>query len=183
MYLPFVPEYPQVNFQVLRPSRARLVAGDIFTMRLPDGRYIFGRVVRTDASCFGPGCKLVYVFRHESHDPTPPARLLVKDLLIAPATINRLGWSRGYFMTVGSRPFEDGERLPIHFFLELRRGRWGRRLYVDEDGRSVGRPPRGTPVGTAGLGNYRTLDDDVSRALGIPLAPEPNPRISALRGQ
>lgn len=168
-----MPDYPPANFQHLRPSRARLTPGDIFIMRIPDGRYLFGRVVRTDANCVAPGCILVYVFRYLSHEPVPPPRLPVSDLLIPPATVNRLGWSRGYFMTVGRRPFEDGERFPVHYFDdEPRRGRWGKRRFVNEDGEPVGRPPRGAPVGTAGLGNYRTVDDDVSRALGIPLAPQ-----------
>ncbi len=176
--------YPPVNFQRQRPSRARVMSGDIFTMRIPDGRFLFGRVVKTGAKCFGPNCILVYVFRYLSAEPVPPRRLQVEDLLIPPVTINRLGWSRGYLMTVERRPFEEGERWPVHYFeLADERGRWGRRRYVDEDGESVGRPPRGRLVGVAGLGNYRTLDDDVSRALGIPLVPEPDPRLAALLGR
>jgi hypothetical protein len=166
-----MPEYPPVNFRRLRPSRTRLAAGDIFTMRLPDDRYLFGRIVRTDAHCFAPGCILVYVFRYLALEPVPPPVLRVKDLLIPPATINRLAWSRGYFMNVGRRGFGDGERLSVHYFEDIRRGRFGRRLYVNEDQEQVGPPPRGTLVGYAGLGNYRTIDDAVSEALGIPIAP------------
>ncbi len=166
-----MPEYPPVNFQMQRPSRAKLHPGDIFTMRIPDGHYLFGRVVRTDAECFAPGCILIYVFRYLSDSPTVPARLLVKDLLIPPKTMNRLGWSRGYLMTLERRPFADGERMPVHYFKERRRGPNGEPLltFVDEDRQPLGEPPMGTMVGWAGLGNYRTLDDDVSRALGIPL--------------
>jgi hypothetical protein len=167
-----MPAYPPTNLQQLRPSRSRLVPGDIFTMRIPDGRYLFGRVVRTDAHCFAPGCILVYVFQYLSVEPVPPSRLNVGDLLIPPATVNRLGWSRGYFMTIDRRPFEDGERLPVHYFRDLRRGPSGQALYVNEDRQSVGSPPAGTLVGMSGLGNYRTVDDDVSRALGIPPAPD-----------
>jgi hypothetical protein len=154
-------------------------------MQILDGRYLFGRVVRTDANCFAPNCILVYVFKYLSETPTPPARLLVSDLLIPPQTINRLGWSRGYLMTVERRPFEQGERMPVHYFKELRdapgwTGRLsrlhGRRepavFYVDEDRMPLKPPPAGTPSEWQGLGNYRTLDDMVSTALGIPLAPE-----------
>jgi hypothetical protein len=168
-----MPDNPPANFQQLQPSRTPLTTGDIFTMRIPDGRYLFGRVVRTDAHCFASGCILIYIFRYLLDAPVPPPRLLVSDLLVPPATVNRLGWYRGYFMTVRRRPFEDGERFPVHYFDDApRRGRWGTRRLVNEDGEPVGRPPRGTPVGTSGLGNYRTVDDDVSRALGIPLAPD-----------
>lgn len=163
-----MPMFPPVNFQRRQPSRARLAAGDIFTMQIPDGRYLFGRVVRTDANCFAPGCILVYVFRYLSHEQMPPPRMLVEDLLIPPATINHLGWSRGYFVTVQRRSFETGERLPVHYFEEVMR--WNRRQYVDEDRKPLGDPPSGLLVGDAGLGNYGTIDDAVSRALGIPVA-------------
>ena len=165
-----MPEYPPVNFRMQRPSRAKAHPGDIFTMQIPDGRYLFGRVVRTDADCFAPGCVLIYVFRYLSDSPTAPARLPVTDLLIPPQTINRLGWSRGYLMTIGRRPFDDGERAPSHYFEDIRRSESGEPLLVDEDRRPVGHPPDGTMIGSSGLGNYRTLDDEVSRALGIPLA-------------
>lgn len=178
-----MPGYPPVNLQVQRPYRARLHPGDIFTMQIPDGHYVFGRVVRTDAACFGPKCTLVYVFRYLSRDATPPERLLVTDLLIPPATINRLGWSRGYMVTVANRAFGEGERMPVHYFRDSETPkRFRRRRFLDEDHLPVGRPPRGTLVGGAGLGNYRTLDDAISRALGIPLAPEPDPRLAALLG-
>lgn len=166
-----MPEYPPVNFRTLQPSRSRLHAGDVFAMQIPDGRYLFGRVVRTDANCFAPGCILVYVFRYLSDAPRPPRRLYVEDLLIPPATINRLGWSRGYLMTVERRPFEDGERMPIHYFMERR---YGGIRFLDEDRHPLGQPPEGTKVGWSGLGNYRTLDDDVSKALGIAPVPDTN---------
>jgi Immunity protein 26 len=162
---------PPTNFQQLVSSRARPEPGDVFTTQIPDGRYLFGRVIRTDARCFGPGCILVYVFRYLSDEPVAPARLLLSDLLIPPAMVNRLGWSRGYFMTIERRPFLEGERFPTHYFEDGRRGRFGKRLYVNEDNEPVDPPPRGYPVRMMGLGNYRTVDDEVSDALGIPVAP------------
>jgi hypothetical protein len=38
-----------VNLKLLRPSRKRLAAGDIFVMLPPDGKYLFGRVISTEA--------------------------------------------------------------------------------------------------------------------------------------
>lgn len=35
----------QTNLQFLCKSRKRLNAGDVFAMQLPDGRYLFGRVI------------------------------------------------------------------------------------------------------------------------------------------
>jgi len=166
-----VPSHPPTNLQLLAPSRRNVREGDIFTMQLPDSSYLFGRVVRTDADCFAPGCILIYIFSYRETAPLPPRGLLVRDLLIPPRTINRLGWSRGYFQTIGNRAFEDGERLAIHYFKPNVR-RTGGPEYVDEDGRSLASPPDGVPVGSSGLGNYRTVDDEISDALGIPPAPE-----------
>ena len=145
--------------------------------------------MRTDARCFGPSCILIYIFRHRSEASVPPPRLLIRDLLLPPRTINRLGWSRGYFLTVAHRPFEDGERMPVHYFKQERSrpdpesfvDRYIKRKrsrpngepfveFVDEDQQPTGHPPAEALVGWAGLGNYRTVDDEVSIALGIPLA-------------
>jgi len=158
---------PLVNFRNLGASRPRLAPGDVFVMQIPDGTHLFGRLVRTDASCFGPNCVLVYVFSYRSPSPEPPPQLLVQDLLIAPVCVNRLGWSRGYFRRVGHRPFRAGERLAQHYFKDSQRQR-----FVEEDRRPLPTPPPGTLVGQSGLGNYRTLDDQVSDALGIPRVPD-----------
>ncbi len=159
-------------------------------MQMPDGRFLFGRVVRTLTR--SDRLALVYVFRYLATGPIAPARLLVSDLLIPPATINRIGWSRGFLSTIDNRPFEAGERLTTHYFRGLDpepsagqgRSRIRRALgrflpqrgidaaFEDEDGQPLGQPPPGTPIGEAGIGNYRTLDDQVSTALGIPLAPD-----------
>lgn len=161
------------NFQQLKPYRRKLLPGDIFVMQLPDRQYLFGRVVRVDANCFAPNCILIYIFRYRSDQPEPPSRLLVIDLLIEPQLVNRLGWSRGYFVTVDNRPFERGERLEINYFRDsVRSGPSGEPLYVDEDRRPVGNPPPEQLVGPKGLGNYLTVDDAVSKALRIPLAPD-----------
>jgi Immunity protein 26 len=167
--------YPPANFLPQRPYRKKLHPGDIFTMRLPDGRYLFGRVVRTDADCFGPTCILVYVFRYLSESNSPPDRLLVQDLLVPPQLVNRLGWSRGYFETIGNRPFADGELMPVHYFRRVRHRDLAEPpviTYIDEDQKAVPQPPDGVLVGGAGLGNYRTVDDAIAVALGIPVAPE-----------
>jgi hypothetical protein len=141
-------------------------------MQLSDGSFLFGRVVRTDANCMGPNCYLVYVFRHRSAQPDPPPRLLVRDLLIAPFLINRLGWSRGYLTTIENRAFEEGELLAVNHFRDaILRDRPPDDQFVNEDGQPVPPPPAGQPVGWFGLGNYRSLDDAVSTALAIKLAP------------
>lgn len=155
------------NLNVLRPSRKRVVAGDVFVMQPPDGRYLYGRVISTQASWGASvAANLIYVFKTRSDTKTVPHRagLGTDRLLIEPAVINRLPWSRGYFETVANLPFAAGEVLEQHCF-EDSGGR-----YFDEAGRQL--PQRIEPCGFRGLHSFRTIDDLVSKALGIPLAPD-----------
>lgn len=152
------------NLQVLAPSRRAPRAGDIFVCR-PAGRgYFFGRVVRTDAKIkYMSDSILIYVFAIESESKVPPERLSIMRLLIPPLMTNRLPWSRGYFEFVANRGFELGERLPIHCFYSAAFGR-----LFDDDGNELDKKVE--PCGLSGLDSYRTIDDAISRALGIPLA-------------
>ena len=160
------------NLQILKPSRKAPRAGDIFVCRPAGRRYLFGRVVATDAMIASmENCILVYVFTVESETKTPPERLSAMKLLIAPLMTNRLPWSRGYFETVAHRGFEPGERLPMHCFEEpLRKPT----RYWDEYNHEL--RARLEPCGIHGLHSYRTIDDAVSDALGIARVPMDLPR-------
>lgn len=158
-----------MNLRILRPSRKRLVAGDVFVMLPPDDRYLFGRVISTAAQ-WGAGpsvtANLIYVFKVRSESKTVPNRseLLADRLLFAPVVINRLPWSRGYFETIANLTMGVDEALPIHCF------RFSSGRYFDENGRELSGPTE--PCGEGGLHSFRTVDDLVSEALGIPLAPD-----------
>jgi len=78
---------------------------------------------------------------------------------------NRLPWSKGYFEFVENRSLGPTDVLPQHCFKDD--VRWG---YRDERGDRLERPVE--PGGEWGLHSYRTIDDEISKALGIPLAPE-----------
>jgi hypothetical protein len=140
-------------------------------MGLPDDTYLFGRVISTAARwTLAEGSEttnLVYVFSHRSASKAMPdrAHLRSDQLLIPPQLINRLGWTRGYFETVGHLAFADGEVLPVHCF-EQGSGRSPR--WFDEHANELCEPV--SPVGVWGGGNYKTLEDEVCRALGIPVA-------------
>ncbi len=157
------------NLQILAPSRKAPKAGDIFVCR-PIGRgYFFGRVVATDARIRTmQDCTLLYVFRIESETKTPPERLSVMQLLVSPLMTNRLPWSRGYFETVAHRALEPGERLPVHCFHDLSFKRYER--YWDEYNHEL--PGKKVPCGTYALDSYRTIDEAISDALGIPRVSE-----------
>jgi hypothetical protein len=157
------------NLQVLRgralkPQRE----GDIFAMLLPDGQYLFGRVIRANLPIERapmPTANLVYIYRVRSSRKEPPIADLRPDaLLLPPGFINRMPWTRGYFETVANEPLDVDDLLPIHSFRDHLRHR-----FVDLDGHPQETPIE--PVGVWGLMSYRMLDDLISRALGIPEAP------------
>jgi hypothetical protein len=77
---------------------------------------------------------------------------------------NRLSWSRGYFETVAHRNLEDDVLHPHCFYS------YNFRRYFDEYRNEL--PERIEPCGIFALRSFRTIDDAVSEALGIPLAPD-----------
>ena len=161
------------NMRVLKPSRKKVHVGDVFAMQMADEGFVFGRVVSTDArwSTFEevPGMYLVYVYAGVSPEKKVPDRALmsVDNLLLPPKIINRVGWSRGYMETIANVPFEEGELLSPHCFYDSVFDK-----YVDEFAQTLPGPvgPE-RAIGSMALGNYRVLDDLISEALGIPLAP------------
>jgi hypothetical protein len=156
------------NLQVLTPSRKRVRAGDLFAMRIPDGRYMFGRVISTEAR-IGPmkGVILLYFYDRRFWSKEAPQResLSPQELLVPPMLTNRLGWSKGVFETVAHWELEADEILPVHCFWS-----YSRRRYYDERGRELPEPTE--PVGEYGLHSFRTIDDAISDALGIGRVPE-----------
>lgn len=166
-----------MNLTVLEKSRRAPVAGDIFAMLPPDAprRFLYGRVIATDATS-GPmkDCILIYIYRARSPDVVGPYRdatqlrpvpeLFRGQLLVPPMMTNKLPWTKGYFAFVEHRPLTPMDRLPQHCFRDTRG--W----YYDEYSNRLPGPV--VPVGGFGLESYRTIDDEVSKALGIPLAPD-----------
>ena len=154
-----------MNLAVLRKSRRAPEAGDVFAMQLPDRQFLFGRVISVDANPLGVGgALLIYVYSARSPDKTRIPELSRDQLLIPPMMTNKQPWTRGYFELVEHRPLTSKDRLPQHSFKDSR----GR--YFDEAGNRLLGPVE--PVGQWALQSFRTLDDEISNALGIPLAPE-----------
>ena len=136
---------------------------------MPDLHYVPGRVIRDDASVFtDTPCLLLYFFRGLLDEMAIPPRaaLQTSELLVPPVLTNRLPWSRGYFETLGNLAFDTGEILPTHSFRSHTRRD---PTYFDEQRRRV-EPVE--PIGDWGLHSFRTIDDLLSRALDLPLAPD-----------
>lgn len=159
---------PHTNIRVIRRSRHRPKPGDIFAMQLPDETYLFGRVILTDLPLERapmPGCNLIYVYKFRSADKDVDPDVLTPDqLLISPLFINRMPWTRGYFEHVAYRELREQDVLRQHCFLRSNGD------YLDDHKRKLPGPIE--PCGDWGLNSYRTLDDQVSDAVGIPRVPE-----------
>ncbi|MCC6407003.1 MAG: immunity 26/phosphotriesterase HocA family protein [Planctomycetes bacterium] len=154
-----------MNLRTLRPSRRPPRPGDVFALGLPDGTFLFGRVIRTDANPLGVGRGvLIYVYHSRTSTRDAVPELSPDSLLIPPLITNRLPWSRGYFEFVEHRPLTPRDQLPAHSF------RNSQGLCFDEFGRRI--PDAIGAVGEWGLHSYRSIDDAISKAIGIPLSAE-----------
>jgi hypothetical protein len=162
--------------QLTDRNRYTPVAGDLFCVNVMGLRWIAGRVIHLESRFMGGGGGevLVYMYSLELAEPSEASVPLHPHLLVGPMVTNLQGWRCGYFVTLGSYPLEKDERLPIHYFAKptLTAKPWGSTEagYCDEYGRDLPPPPPGTKQGY-GLVSYAALDDWVSRALGLPLAP------------
>jgi hypothetical protein len=151
----------------MKASRRAPVAGDIFVIELPTGKYLFGQVVlanppRENAPM--PGSYLIYIYSAQSETTQVDYEKLRRDnLLIAPVWTNQLGWTKGYFQVVGSRPLDSSVVLANHCFRRYDG------VYLNEQGAKISK--RLEPCGEWGLVSYRWIDDRVSDALGIPRVP------------
>ena len=160
-----------MNLAVLKKTRKSPEAGDVFVMLPPDGLFLYGRVIATDAT-IGPmrDCILIYVYRPRSEQKEAVPELLRGQLLVPPMMTNKRPWTMGYFETLQKRELGPMDRLPQHCFFSSPLFPGGVGRYFDEHSNHLSGPIE--PVGEWGLHSFRTIDDEISEALGIPLAPE-----------
>jgi hypothetical protein len=151
------------GFRVLKRTRRRPESGDVFTFQLnclPE-RFYFGRVVATDTHIGNlQDVILIYIYRLFSKDKQHIPRLVSTDLLLPPKGINALPWTKGYFEVIASSNNLREDLLPVHCFRDYLTGG-----YVDEYGRHLPGPTE--PVGFNAMGSYKTLNEDICKALGF----------------
>lgn len=155
------PDYERI-LVVQQPSRKRVVAGDIFTMRLVSGGCVFGRVISTGAVHGGvPGLILIYVYSGIAETAQAPCQFDKNRLLFPPLVTNRQGWLKGYFQTVEHRPLVSEDRFPVHCF--QRRSFHGAKSYFDEFDQPL--PARLEPCGEYVVAGYSSIDRRIAKAL------------------
>ena len=155
------------NLQVFDPPRTKPEVGDLFAMQLADQGYLFGRVISltavwTKAIAAGPAV-LIYIYdaRRPSADLRVVEDLTPDRLLVAPIMTNRQPWVKGYFRKIANSSLGNDDVLSRHVFYSV-----PRRRYYDDAGNEV--VPGSEPIGVYGLHSFRTIDDLVSDAVGIP---------------
>jgi hypothetical protein len=157
---------PPTNLKVLKKTRRKPEAGDIFVFQLeqmPD-RYFFGRVVATDTTIGNfteGGVVMIYLYRATSSSKEAIPELKPTELLVPPIGTNNRAWTRGFFELVKSGINTANDLLPLHCF------RNGAGNYFDEYGNRLSGPVE--PVGVYGLAGIGAIDDDISKALGLPI--------------
>jgi hypothetical protein len=157
-------EKADTNLKILKPSRRPVREGDVFAFAVDDERYFFGRVIRMNVSVGGfPGGILIYLYRTASTSKEQVPRLQKEELLLPPLATNRLPWSRGYFETIASPELRPSDVLARHCFVTVKGE------YLDEMSQPMTSPVE--PVGEYSLHSFRSIDDVVSEALGIPQRP------------
>ena len=150
-----------VRMRVLKKSREKPVAGDIFTYQMPDGLFRFGRVIRTGCPIASwPDVILAYFYRAASDSPAMVPLLSKRELLIAPIGIGAGGWRRGYFQTVRREPLRGEDCLEVHCFEEA----WcSPPRYWTENGERLAE--RREPCQVWGVFNPATLESMLTEAL------------------
>jgi len=159
-------EYPETNMIVQTPYKKKLRVGDIFILKYPSELFLFGRIMKLDADIGGfPNCIKVHIYNLQCKSADLPDGLINNPLLIAPVFLNRLGFSRGYMPIVANVEVEPHHNNDGACYIDV----FPKKRYVNELGEDT---EKTDSVGAWGLSNYRTLDDDISIAIGIPEASE-----------
>lgn len=153
--------------QISSGSRKKPILGDIFTFSFDNITFWYGMVVNPNANAIGaPGAVLIYIYNVNSKDKKFIPELSKNNLLIPPTFVNNLGWSRGYFETVGN--ISNPDIFKIHLFEDLVTNT---KRYFDENRNLLyeNHPPKleNMVIGVAGLGNYLVVGDEVADKLGI----------------
>jgi hypothetical protein len=154
-----------MNLAVLKKSRRGPHKGDIFVMSPADRLFLYGRVISTEARV-GPmkNSVLIYIYDIRSSGKLPIPELSPDMLLVPPVLTNRLPWRHGYFETLVNKELTESDQLKKHCFRSLSTGK-----YYDEFNHELDGPVE--RVGIRALSSFRSIDDKISKALGIPLAP------------
>lgn len=155
-------------------SRKKPQVGDIFVFKNKYKGYGWGRVILLEPKMgFGvpypiKEASIIYVYNVFTNDISKIPELKRNNFLLPPLIINRRGWLDGYFQTIQNTPITQDDVFAQNMFKykvkdELQ--------YRNQEGVEINKTSLGEDCSWWGIGNHRTLDDQISIALNLPLAP------------
>lgn len=154
------------NMKVLKKSRKAPEVGDVFVLQILPGVYHWGKLISKSANIGGfTNCNLIYIYDVKTTDTKKIPDLDKNNLLVPPIATNDLPWKKGYFQTISNTSLEEDDTFSTHCFEDLAFKR-----FMDENGNRL--ESRVEPCGIYALSSYASIDDHLSKALDIPLAPE-----------
>jgi len=154
-------EASEVTAVRLTSKRRYAKVGDIFRLSPEPGVFLWGRLIK-QATFFGDNFKanLVYIYDAISRDEPAKELLTPANLIIGPSVVNNLGWVRGYWEIMASRPLTPDDVRDRHLFVRYHgSGSVADYDFVDEDGRVVAEhavDPKS--LGQSGYGNFNFID-------------------------
>lgn len=158
--------------QVLRRSRKKPRAGDVFAYKFADRGYGFGRVICASTAAWPEiHTVLIYLYTGLFRDMSEIPNFDPPHLLYAPLITDLNAWRLGYFQTISHAPLSGTQVLPVHCFS------WRTSEgveYRDEFGRIL--PYKTEPCGSFGIDMAGMIDIRIAESLGMPPHPDTIPR-------
>ncbi|MEW6279573.1 MAG: Imm26 family immunity protein, partial [Candidatus Eremiobacterota bacterium] len=126
------------------PYKKKLRPGDVFSIKLRNGRFLHGIIISANSST----SILIHILKGLSSDAQEYSDLKKENVLIEPLITNRQGWLMGFFVVVDHVELDSTVRFDKYCF------RVGMR-YVDENGYPT---TRSEPCGDQGLHSVAAIE-------------------------
>jgi hypothetical protein len=154
-------EANEVSAVRLVARRQRAKVGDIFRTPPCNDIFLWGRLIkRTKFFGLDAESSLVYIYNAIGEDRPSHDRLSPLNLIIGPSVVNNLGWARGYWEIVTSKPVEPPDILDDHYFIRYHGTGSAHDYYiVDEEGSRIQSPKaQVSKLAQSGFGNFNLTD-------------------------
>lgn len=153
-------DYP-FSLVKLSGRQKRPMMGDLFRVQLTDNRYFFGLVLGEIA--IGPVqlptiAAVIFSGSSESGRVDDFVELTQRELQVPPQLLSQRPWTTGYAQKIGHLDVVPEFQL---IFRDPAFEKWR-----NEHGDEIGVPPPGVASGIWGMGDERTLSDELMASLG-----------------
>jgi hypothetical protein len=158
-----------INLEFLETSKKKIKTGDVFVVKPPKMKFYYGIVANSNANLFHVDGILHLQFFDFSTDDygSISDKLHDSKLLFPPVLTNRLGWSKGYFKTIGNISIENFKTIKEASFY------YYNGEIFDDNSNQLSQPYSLETTGSFAVTSYLNIDNLISLRLGIPLAVAP----------